>query len=143
MEYEVLVRGTTEVGIAQPAPTCPGCGSNDYTAVLASSRIAGRLDRRGARFPYYDMGLGCTVRDAAHHRALCAALGVVQTDGKYDFTDQVDQEQADIAADAAAYREYQREITEGPDREAIAKASRILADRQAEEVRRIKSGGAP
>ena len=114
-EFEVLRVGGRDTclereGDAIDDLSCPACGSLE--AVDTFRGVAPAVVH-GARFPYFDLGLGETVESEQHRRSIMRAKGLVDFEGEAE-------REAEVAARAAddARRRVERELAEDADRQA-------------------------
>lgn len=115
---------------------CPDCGA-EGEAIVGSFFAKDLGGPAGVgRFPYFDHGLGCEVRDAKHHRWLMTHHPNGQkrdaplrpTHGDFDPAEgAAEQARLDAEVEKRA-REQQEYMEHGPDRGAYAKLQEILKD---------------
>lgn len=101
---------------------CPACGNENKVRHFGSANVAINMHGKGQvgmRYPYYDRGLGQTIRSPEHRAEVCKRMGVVPLEGNQDIErfgqQQRDQAEAERQAakeiddryeDHPAYREY-------------------------------------
>lgn len=109
--YAVLQHGGVSVGMDRDddEPTCPQCGSKEFTSVV---QAAMPIDRG---YPRFDRGLGIELQSAAHRRQVCAERGLIPVDGDFDHERMLADQDAEEDGWLNKYEIYKDKLDNSPE----------------------------
>lgn len=119
--FDVLSMGGVETNLDRDDDcfnlSCTRCGGAELVALVAGVAANG-LETAVTKYPYFDRGLGRTVKSARHRTQICRELGVVPLDGETlgDAEDIAEKRKSENERVTARYQAYEKEMTEGPNR---------------------------